>query len=186
MRRWPKKPSTRSLARAARQSGAESFKWTTGGRLDGIRTHLCALCGVESAIAVNNCAAAVLLTLTALAKGRSVLVSRGELVEIGGSFRVPDVISAGGAHLVEVGTTNRTRVSDFEAAITEDTAMILRVHPSNFKISGFTERPKRTGLVDLGRRTGLPVVEDLGSGLLESLGPGFGPTVARSWPPVWT
>jgi L-seryl-tRNA(Ser) seleniumtransferase len=148
-----------------------------GGRLDGIAEHLCALCGTEAAIAVNNNAAAVLLTLTALARDQEVLVSRGELVEIGGSFRVPDVISAGGARLVEVGTTNRTRVSDFEAAITEDSALILRVHPSNFKISGFTERPRRVGLVDLGRRFGLPVVEDLGSGLLEPLGPGGGPVV---------
>ena len=149
-----------------------------GGRLDGIDSNLSLLCGTEAAIAVNNCAAAVLLTLTALARDREVLVSRGELVEIGGSFRVPDVISAGGAHLVEVGTTNRTRASDYEAAITDRTALILRVHPSNFRISGFTERPRRAGLVDLGRRTGLPVVEDLGSGLIERIDGVERPTVA--------
>lgn len=137
-----------------------------GGRLRGVAEPLCALTGAEDAIAVNNGAAAVLLVLTALAHGRGVVVSRGELVEIGGSFRVPDVISAGGARLVEVGTTNRTRAKDFEDAVDEDTALLLRVHPSNFRQVGFTERPDRSELVALAQRTGRPLVEDLGSGLL--------------------
>ena len=137
-----------------------------GGRLAGIKAHATALTGAEDAIVVNNCAAAVMLCLTALAQGKDVLVSRGELVEIGGSFRVPEIISAGGARLVEVGTTNRTRVADFERAIGPDTAMILRVHPANFKQVGFTERAPRDGLVALGRAKGVPVVEDLGSGML--------------------
>jgi L-seryl-tRNA(Ser) seleniumtransferase len=141
-----------------------------GGRLSGVVEHAIALSGAEAAIAVNNNAAAVLMVLTALAQGREVLVSRGELVEIGGSFRVPDIVSAGGARLVEVGTTNRTRVADFAAAITDRTALILRVHPSNFKLVGFTERPDREALVALGLERGIPVVEDLGSGLL---GPGL-------------
>jgi L-seryl-tRNA(Ser) seleniumtransferase len=137
-----------------------------GGRLAGVTAPLRALTGAEDAIAVNNNAAAVLLAVTALGRGRSVVVSRGELVEIGGSFRVPDVISAGGARLVEVGTTNRTRVSDYADAMDADTAVLLRVHPSNFKVLGFTERPDRAGLVALGHTHGVPVVEDLGSGLI--------------------
>ena len=137
-----------------------------GGRLDGVVDHTLALTGGEAAIAVNNCAAAVMLGLTALAQGKEVLVSRGELVEIGGSYRVPEIVSAGGAKLVEVGTTNRTRAADFERAITADTAMILRVHPANFKQIGFTERAARTELVAVGAKHGIPVCEDLGSGLL--------------------
>ncbi len=141
-----------------------------GGRLAGVEAPLRQVTGAEAAIAVNNNAAAVLLVLTALARDRQVIVSRGELVEIGGSFRVPDVIAAGGARLVEVGATNRTRAADFEAAIGPDTAMLLRVHPSNFRIEGFTERPDRAALVALGRARGIPVVEDLGSGVIGDLG----------------
>ncbi len=137
-----------------------------GGRLAGVIEHTLALTGAEACVAVNNNAAAVMLALTALAQGREVIVSRGELVEIGGSFRVPDIVSAGGAHLVEVGTTNRTRAADFERAITKNTAMLLRVHPANFKQVGFTERASRAELVALGAKHGIPVVEDLGSGLL--------------------
>lgn len=137
-----------------------------GGRLRGVAEPLRALTGAEDAIAVNNGAAAVLLVLTTLARGRAVVVSRGELVEIGGSFRVPDVVSAGGARLIEVGTTNRTRAADFAAAVDDDVAVLLRVHPSNFRQVGFTERPDRAELVGLARETGLPLVEDLGSGLL--------------------
>ncbi len=137
-----------------------------GGRLSGMAEHAIALSGAEAALGVNNNAAAVMMALTALAHGREVLVSRGELVEIGGSFRVPDIVSAGGAKLVEVGTTNRTRVSDYAAAITERTALILRVHPSNFKQVGFTQRPERSELVELGAERGIQVVEDLGSGLM--------------------
>lgn len=139
---------------------------TRGGRLDAIRSHLRALTGAQDAVVVNNCAAAVLLTLTCLARDREVVVSRGELVEIGGSFRVPDVITSGGARLVEVGTTNRTRARDFAQAITPDTAVLMRVHPSNFRVLGFTERPDRRALVAVAREHGVVLVEDLGSGLV--------------------
>ena len=127
---------------------------------------LTSLTGAEAACVVNNNAAATLLTLAALAAGREVIVSRGELVEIGGGFRVPDVMAQSGAVLREVGTTNRTRAADYAAAIGDRTAAILRVHPSNFRLEGFTERPSLAELVALGRRFNLPVVEDLGSGLL--------------------
>jgi L-seryl-tRNA(Ser) seleniumtransferase len=124
------------------------------------------LTGAESALVVNNCAAATLLALAALARGRAVIVSRAELVEIGGGFRVPDVKAQSGAHLREVGTTNRTRTADYALAIGERTALILRVHPSNFRVEGFVERPSLSELVALGRRFGIPVAEDLGSGLV--------------------
>ncbi len=124
------------------------------------------LTGAESALVVNNNAAATLLILTALASGREVVISRGELVEIGGGFRVPDVMAQSGAVLREVGTTNKTRISDYQAAIAERTALILRVHRSNFRIEGFTEQPALAELVALGRRAGIPIVEDLGSGWL--------------------
>jgi L-seryl-tRNA(Ser) seleniumtransferase len=127
---------------------------------------LCRLTGAAAACVVNNNAAATLLTLAALARGREVIVSRGELVEIGGGFRVPDVMAQSGAVLREVGTTNRTRAADYAAAIGDRTAAILRVHPSNFRIEGFTERPSLADLVALGQRFKIPVVEDLGSGLL--------------------
>ena len=122
------------------------------------------LTGAEAAAVVNNNAAAVLLTLTALAAGREVIISRGELVEIGGSFRIPDVLRQSGATLREVGTTNRTRAEDYAAAINARTALILRVHPSNFRIEGFAERPTLDAVVAVGRRYEVPVVEDLGSG----------------------
>ncbi len=138
-----------------------------GGRLDGIKALLHHLSGAESALVVNNCAAAVLLALTALARDREVIVSRGELVEIGGSFRVPDVISSGGARMIEVGTTNRTRVADYEAAITDNTAVLLKVHTSNFRVVGFTDAPTRQELVALGAKHGVPVIEDLGSGSID-------------------
>jgi L-seryl-tRNA(Ser) seleniumtransferase len=129
---------------------------------------LCQLTGAEAAIVVNNNAAAVLLMLTALAAGREVIISRGELVEIGGGFRVPDVMRQSGALLREVGTTNRTRIADYGAAVSDRTALILRVHPSNFVIQGFTERPRLEELTALGRQLKVPVVEDLGSGYLET------------------
>jgi L-seryl-tRNA(Ser) seleniumtransferase len=122
-----------------------------------------------STIVVNNNAAAVLLALNSLAEGGEVLVSRGELVEIGGSFRIPDVMGKSNAVLREVGTTNRTRISDYANAITDKTQLILRVHRSNFEISGFTEQPALEELVSLGRERGLPVMEDLGSGALFDL-----------------
>ncbi|MFL6279200.1 MAG: L-seryl-tRNA(Sec) selenium transferase [Vicinamibacterales bacterium] len=122
--------------------------------------------GAEAAVVVNNNAAATLLVLAALAAGREVIISRGELVEIGGGFRVPDVLAQSGAVLREVGTTNRTRAADYAAAISDRTALILRVHPSNFRIEGFTERPALAELIAVARRFDLPVVEDAGSGYL--------------------
>jgi L-seryl-tRNA(Ser) seleniumtransferase len=130
------------------------------------------LTGAEAAVVVNNNAAATLLVLAALASGREVVVSRAELVEIGGGFRVPDVMRQSGATLREVGTTNRTRVADYAAAISAKTALLLRVHPSNFRIEGFTERPDPAALVALARRFRVPIVEDLGSGHV--LGPALG------------
>jgi L-seryl-tRNA(Ser) seleniumtransferase len=129
------------------------------------------LTGAEAAIVVNNCAAAVLVTLAALARGGEVIVSRGELIEIGDGFRIPEIMEQSGAALREVGTTNRTRIADYENAINEKTCVILRVHPSNFTVSGFTEKPEVAELIALGQRTRLPVVEDLGSGCLVDLSP---------------
>ena len=131
---------------------------------------LTALTGAEAAVVVNNNAAATLLTVAALASGREVVVSRGELVEIGGGFRVPDIMAQSGAILREVGTTNRTRVADYRAAIGPHTALLMRVHPSNFRIEGFTERPSLDALVKEARAATLPLIEDIGSGcILESL-----------------
>ena len=130
------------------------------------------LTGAQSAIAVNNCAAAVLLTLAALARSGEVIVSRGELIEIGDGFRIPEIMEQSGAVLREVGTTNRTRLADYENAIHEKTRLLLRVYPSNFTVTGFTEKPEVADLIALGARTGLPVVEDLGSGCLVDLSAG--------------
>lgn len=136
---------------------------------------LCRLTGAEAAVVVNNNAAATLLILAALAASREVIVSRGELVEIGGGFRVPEVMAQSGALLREVGTTNKTRLGDYAGAINDRSALILRVHRSNFRIEGFTEQPGLDELVALGRDRGIPVVEDLGSGYLGLPG---GPTGA--------
>ena len=152
-----------------------------GSRTVHAATLLARLTGAEAAVVVNNNAAAVLLALAALAAGREVVISRGELVEIGGGFRVPDVLRQSGALLREVGTTNRTRAADYAAAIGDRTAVLLRVHPSNFRMEGFTERPAPTEIVRVGERFRIPVVEDLGSGCLKpTVGIDGEPTVGQS------
>jgi len=140
-------------------------------RLAHVEETLRALTGAECAHVVNNNAAAVLLCLAGHARGREVIVSRGELVEIGGSFRVPDIMAESGARLVEVGTTNRTRLSDYENAVTGQTALLLKVHRSNFSVHGFTEEVCAADLARLGARAGIPVMEDQGSGALIDLAP---------------
>ena len=127
---------------------------------------ICRLLGCQAATVCNNNAAAVLLILNTLARGKKVLVSRGELIEIGGSFRIPAIMERSGAILKEVGTTNKTKTSDYRDAIDEDTALMLRVHPSNYKIVGFTHRPELSELVELAQERNIPLVEDAGSGLL--------------------
>jgi L-seryl-tRNA(Ser) seleniumtransferase len=137
-----------------------------GSRQEHVRDLLVELTDAENALVVNNNAAAVFLVINTLAKEREVIISRGQLVEIGDSFRLPEIITAAGAELVEVGTTNRTRFSDYEYAVTDRTALILRCHPSNFRITGFTEEVPLGNLVELGRKLGIPVMDDLGSGAL--------------------
>jgi L-seryl-tRNA(Ser) seleniumtransferase len=137
-----------------------------GSRTSILRPLLAKLTGAESATVVNNNAAATLIVLATVAKGRSVIVSRGELIEIGGSFRLPDIMQVSGATLREVGTTNKTRLSDYERAIDETTAGLMKVHTSNYRIVGFTESASLEDLVALGRRHRLPVIDDIGSGAL--------------------
>jgi L-seryl-tRNA(Ser) seleniumtransferase len=182
------------LARAARALLAEvsegysnlEFDLSSGergSRHSHVADLLAELTGAEAGLVVNNNAAAVLLVLSTLAAGKEVVVSRGQLVEIGGAFRIPDVLARSGARLVEVGTTNKTRLADYERALTGETALLLKVHTSNFRLIGFTEEVSLADLVSLGRRRGLPVVEDLGSGVLLDLSR-FGlpaePTVQQS------
>jgi L-seryl-tRNA(Ser) seleniumtransferase len=137
-----------------------------GSRQDHVASILRRLTGAEAALVVNNNAGAMLLALAAIAEGREVVVSRGELIEIGDGFRIPDVLMRSGARLVEVGTTNRTRAGDYDAAVTEDTALLLRVHQSNFRVVGFTEQPSLKELAAIARRRELPLLDDLGSGAL--------------------
>lgn len=140
-----------------------------GSRYSLVEEIICELTGAEAALVVNNNAAAVLLTLDTMAHGKEVIVSRGQLVEIGGSFRIPEVMKKSGAHLVEVGATNRTHEFDYEDAITEETALLLKVHTSNFRVIGFTSEVSAEELVVLGKKHDLPVMEDLGSGSLIDL-----------------
>lgn len=164
-----------ALERASVVGGAYSnleYDLAAGGRgerYSHLEDVLARLTGAEAAIAVNNNAAAVLLVVDTLARGREVVVSRGELVEIGGSFRIPDVVSSSGAVLKEVGTTNKTRKADFERAIGPDTALLLKCHTSNFRMIGFTESVSGVELAEVGRAAGIPAVEDLGSGVLMDL-----------------
>jgi L-seryl-tRNA(Ser) seleniumtransferase len=141
-----------------------------GSRHDHLAALLRRLTGAEDALVVNNNAAAVLLALAALAEGREVIVSRGELIEIGDGFRIPDVLARSGARLREVGTTNRTRGVDYEGAVGPETAAILRVHQSNFRVVGFTERPSLAELAQVATRAGVPLIDDLGSGSFVAFG----------------
>lgn len=163
-----------SLLHAAQAPSAIELDLTTGRR--GKRDdHVCgllaSLTGAEAGMVVNNNAAALLLIMDTLAHRREVVVSRGELIEIGGSFRLPDVLRRAGAVLREVGTTNRTRIDDYRKVLSRRTALLLRAHPSNYRIEGFTQEASRTELASLGREAGIPFVEDLGSGALIDLEP---------------
>ena len=164
--------ASESLAQAAANYVNLEYNLDTGGR--GHRDQLTEpllqrLTGCEASTIVNNNAAAVLLALNTLARGKEVIVSRGELIEIGGTFRIPDVMEASGAILREVGTTNRTHLRDYENAINENTALMLKVHPSNYQVVGFASTPKMEELTELGRQHGIPTMEDLGSGSLIDL-----------------
>jgi L-seryl-tRNA(Ser) seleniumtransferase len=140
---------------------------TRGRRTSRAEFLVAALTGAEDALVVNNNAAALLLAMAALARRKDVLVSRGELIEIGGEFRLPEIMRASGARLVEVGTTNRTRLGDYRAALSDRTGMILKVHPSNYRVVGFAESPSLSSLAELARRREVPLLFDTGSGLLE-------------------
>jgi L-seryl-tRNA(Ser) seleniumtransferase len=164
--------AVKAVARAASNYSNLEFdleKGERGSRHSHIERILTKITGAEAAMVVNNNASAVLIALNALAHGKEAIVSRGQLVEIGGSFRIPDVMKQSGARLVEVGTTNKTYVSDYRSAIGEDTGLLMKVHPSNFRILGFTHEAALDEIVVLGDEAGLPVLEDLGSGVLIDL-----------------
>jgi L-seryl-tRNA(Ser) seleniumtransferase len=180
------KSALEALATAGAHYNNLEFKLEDGSR-GSRQVHLgkllCELTGAESALVVNNNAAAVLLALTALAAGREVIVSRGQLIEIGGSFRLPDVMAQSGARLVEVGTTNKTYLEDYRRAITSETAIIMRAHPSNYRIMGFTSQASIEELAALAREYELVLLDDLGSGVfidLSSYGLSYEPTMMRS------
>lgn len=164
------------LSMAARAAVEEAAGYSTveydlrtgrrGKRGTAVRALVCELTGAPAALVVNNAAAAILLALAGLAKDREVIVSRGQLIEIGGEFRIPSIMEAAGATLVEVGTTNRTHLSDYRNAIGDRTAMLMVVHPSNYRIEGFTAQPSLSSLAELARERGIPLLHDLGSGLL--------------------
>ncbi len=161
--------ATEAMRQAAQGYSNLEFDLDTGrrgSRQAHLQSLLSQLTGAEAALAVNNNASALLLGISALAAGKEVIVSRGEAVEIGGGFRIPDVLRQGGAKLIDVGTTNRTNIRDYEAAITEDTGAMLKVHASNFRIEGFTASVETSELVQLGRKYGIPVLHDVGSGCL--------------------
>ncbi len=163
-------PAVHAVARAAR--GYSDLEIDRGSGKRGRRTVraeflLLALTGAEDALVVNNNAAALFLALAALARRRDVLVSRGELIEIGGEFRLPEIMAASGARLVEVGTTNRTRLQDYRAALSERTGLVLKVHPSNYRVVGFAESPSVSSLAGLAGRADVPLLYDIGSGMLE-------------------
>ena len=141
-----------------------------GSRYQHVESLLCRITGAEAALVVNNCAAAVVLTLETIAQGHEVVISRGELVEIGGSFRIPDVIAKSGARMVEVGTTNKTSIQDYATALTENTRVLLSVHPSNYRVIGFSSKPSVKELAKLAHQNDLIFMQDLGSGALAGLG----------------
>ena len=140
-----------------------------GERNEAIERLICALCGAEAAVAANNNAAAVLLALNTLCLGKEAIISRGQLIEIGGSFRLPDVMEKSGTLMREVGTTNKTRLQDYEKALNADTGAIVIAHTSNYRVVGFTEEPELMEVVELAHRSGVPVIHDLGGGVLIDL-----------------
>ncbi|HSL16260.1 MAG TPA: L-seryl-tRNA(Sec) selenium transferase [Actinomycetota bacterium] len=162
--------AVRAVVRAARGYSdleVDRLSGMRGRRTSRAEVLLRAITGADAALVVNNGAAALLLAVATLARGKEVMVSRGELIEIGGEFRIPDILAASGAKLVEVGTTNRTRASDFRRALTQRTALVLKVHPSNYRIVGFTAAPSTEDLAAIAHRHGVPLLFDQGSGLLE-------------------
>ena len=176
--------AVRAVAECAAGYSNLELDLTTGARgrrANHVAGLLTELTGAQAATVVNNNAAATLLILNTVANGLDVIVSRGELVEIGGSYRLPEMMVASGARLKEVGTTNRTRVSDYQRAITDDTAALMKVHTSNYRVTGFSESAQLDQMVQLGRQTGLPVIHDLGSGAMfdvTSIGAPHEPNVA--------